>query len=152
MEKLPGRPVGDMWFDLSEDQRLKITSEVVRAEAKLSKIDLPAYGSVYHEHDLPTDTTRTVISPTSSIKGLCIGPHTSLRWWYKERGPMEFNRGPRRYCLPGRNFPSPAPFHSPSPWSQPTPQRDLQLRGVFSSSLFLCVFALTMLSLVASTT
>ncbi|KAH0842096.1 phosphotransferase family protein [Fonsecaea pedrosoi] len=96
MEKLPGRPIGDMWFDLTEDQRLKIILEVVQAEAKLSRIDLPAYGSVYYEHDLPTDTSRAVITSTSDIKGLCIGPHTSLRWWYKEREFMEFNRGPTK--------------------------------------------------------
>ncbi|KIX92545.1 uncharacterized protein Z520_11721 [Fonsecaea multimorphosa CBS 102226] len=94
MEKLPGRPIGDMWFDLTEDQRLKIISEVVQAEAKLSRIHLPACGSVYYEHDLPADTSRAVITPTSNIKGLCIGPHTNLRWWEKERDSMEIHRGP----------------------------------------------------------
>lgn len=47
MEKLPGRPIGDRWFDLSEDQRLKIISEVVQMEVRLSEIELLAYGSIY---------------------------------------------------------------------------------------------------------
>lgn len=99
MEKLPGRPIGDRWFDLTEDERLKIISEVVQTEAKLSKIELPAYGSVYYENDLPADVSRTVITSTSDNKGLCIGPHVSLRWWYKERGSIHIDRGPRKFSL-----------------------------------------------------
>lgn len=99
MEKLPGRPIGDLWFDLSEDQRLKIISEIVQVEVKLSKIDLPAYGSVYYERDLPADMSRTAIAPTSDSKGLCIGPHAGLRWWYKERGSIHIDRGPRKFAL-----------------------------------------------------
>ncbi|RMZ75960.1 hypothetical protein DV737_g5059, partial [Chaetothyriales sp. CBS 132003] len=93
MEKVPGRSIGNMWFNLSEDQRLKIISEVVRTEVKLSKIELPAYGSIYYEKDPPADIHRTRIIPTSNIKGLCIGPHVSLRWWYKERGSINIDRG-----------------------------------------------------------
>lgn len=96
MEKLPGRPIVDSWFDLSEDQRLKITSEVVQTEVKLSKIDLPAYGSIYYERDLPAEIARTAIAPTSDSKGLCIGPYVSLRWWYRERGSIRIDRGPRK--------------------------------------------------------
>ena len=99
MEKVPGRPIGEMWFDLSEHQRLKIISEVVQTEVKLSEIDLPAYGSVYYERDLPADMSRTVIAPTSVNEGLCIGPHVSLRWWYKERGSIHIDRGPRKFSF-----------------------------------------------------
>ncbi len=99
MEKLPGRPIGEMWFDLSEDQRLKIISEVVQTEVKLSKIDLPAYGSVYYERDLPPDMSRTVIAPTSVNKELCIGPYASLRWWYNERDSIHIDRGPRKFSF-----------------------------------------------------
>jgi hypothetical protein len=104
MEKLPGRPIGDRWFDLTEDQRLKIISEVVQTETKLSKIDLPAYGSVYYERDLPADMSRSAITPTSDNQGLCIGPHVSLRWWYKERGSIHLDRGPRKLFLPQSQF------------------------------------------------
>ncbi|RMD44905.1 hypothetical protein DV735_g23, partial [Chaetothyriales sp. CBS 134920] len=74
MEKVPGRPIGDLWFDLTEDERLKIISELVQAEVKLSKIELPGV--------------------MSNRRGLCVGPHTSLRWWYKERGSIDLHRGP----------------------------------------------------------
>ncbi|EXJ82365.1 hypothetical protein A1O3_06178 [Capronia epimyces CBS 606.96] len=94
MEKLPGRPVGDMWFELSEHQRLKLISGVVQTEVKLFKTDLPAYGSVYYERDLPADVPRTVITPSSGNEGLCIGPHVGLRWWYKERDSIRVDRGP----------------------------------------------------------
>jgi Phosphotransferase enzyme family len=99
MEKLPGRPIGDMWFDLSEDQRLKVISELVQTEAKLSQIDLPAYGSVYYERDLPAETPRTVIAPMPNNEGLYVGPHASLRWWYKERDSIAIDRGPRKFSF-----------------------------------------------------
>jgi len=94
MEKLSGRPIGDRWFGLSEDQRLKVISEVVQMEAKLSKVDLPAYGSIYYRHDLPADVPHTIIASTSDNKQLCVGPDVSLRWWYKERGSLHVQRGP----------------------------------------------------------
>ncbi|RMZ92588.1 hypothetical protein DV736_g142, partial [Chaetothyriales sp. CBS 134916] len=54
--------------------------EVVQTEAKLSKIDLPAYGSVYYERDLPNDVSRAtispIISPTPENEGLCIDSST----------------------------------------------------------------------------
>ena len=99
MEKLPGRPIGDKWFDLSRQQRLKIISEVVKTEVKLAEIDLPAYGSIYYERDLPAELSRTVIAPTSDNGGLCIGPYVDLGWWYKERGSIQVDRGPRKSLL-----------------------------------------------------
>lgn len=94
MEKLPGRPLGDQWFSLSEDQRLKVISEVVRIEVNLSKIDLPAYGSIYYKHDLPANMSHTMIASASNGKGLCVGPDVSLRWWYKGRESLDVQRGP----------------------------------------------------------
>ena len=110
MEKLPGRPIGDRWFGLSEDQRLKIVFGVVQTEAKLSKIDLPAYGSIYYEQDLPAEVSRTVIAPTSDNKGLCIGPHVGLRWWFRERASIHIDRGPRKSSFPLQHFRTSCPL------------------------------------------
>lgn len=100
MEKIPGRPLGDRWFSLSEDQRLKVISEVVRIEVNLSKVDLPAYGSIYYKHDLPADVSHTTIASASDNTGLCVGPDVSLRWWYKERESLDVQRGPRKSSVP----------------------------------------------------
>lgn len=100
MEKIPGRPLGDQWFSLSEDQRLKVISEIVRIEVNLSKIDLPTYGSIYYKHDLLPNMSSTMIASASDDKGLCIGPDVSLRWWYKGRESLDIQRGPRRFSVP----------------------------------------------------
>ncbi|KAJ8109195.1 hypothetical protein OPT61_g7638 [Boeremia exigua] len=71
MEKLPGRPLGDAWFDLSEQQRLKVLLQIVKLETKLFAIDLPASGSIYYAR-----------------------PYVALQWWFGERGDLEIDRGP----------------------------------------------------------
>lgn len=46
LEKLPGKPIGHDWFDLSNQQRLQVLHGVVDIESKLFKIQLPASGSI----------------------------------------------------------------------------------------------------------
>jgi hypothetical protein len=95
MEKLPGRPIGDDWYNLSEQQRLQVLHDIVRLESKLFNIHLPASGSIYYAHDLKLNT------PNVSIPGagdqFCVGPYTGLRWWYGKRENLELDRGPRKY-------------------------------------------------------
>ncbi|PKY03497.1 phosphotransferase family protein [Aspergillus campestris IBT 28561] len=88
--KLPGRPLGAAWFDLSEQQRLKVLLQLVQIEAKLQTIELPVSGSIYYDRDLPADAPRIAI-PDSEF---CIGPSTALKWWFKERATLPINRGP----------------------------------------------------------
>ena len=94
MEKLPGRPIGDAWFDLSEEERLKVLLEIVKLEAKLFVIKLPASGSLYYDRDLSPGTPKTHVP--ESQDGLCIGPYAALRWWFGERGDLQIDRGPRK--------------------------------------------------------
>lgn len=94
MEKLPGKPIGDAWFDLSEQERLKVLHQIVKLEAKLFTIDLPASGSIYYAHDLSPMTPKVNIS--GSDGELCIGPYAALRWWFGERGNLDIDRGPRK--------------------------------------------------------
>lgn len=77
MEKLPGRPIGDTWFDLSEQERLKVLLQIVELETKLFTIDLPASGSIYYAHDLSPDTPKIDIPGFNS--GFCMGPYAALR-------------------------------------------------------------------------
>ncbi|PLN78446.1 phosphotransferase family protein [Aspergillus taichungensis] len=90
MEKLPGRPLGAAWFNLSEQQRLKVLLQLVQIEAKLQTIEFPASGSIYYARDLPADEPRIAISDSD----FCIGPSTALEWWFKERATLPINRGP----------------------------------------------------------
>lgn len=95
MEKLPGRPIGDAWFELSEHERLKVILQIVQLEAKLFSINLPASGSIYYARDLSVDIPRIEIP--GSNDGLCVGPYAALRWWFGERGDLDIDRGPRMY-------------------------------------------------------
>jgi hypothetical protein len=97
MEKLPGKPLGDVWFDLSEQERLKVLLQIVKLETKLFHIDLPASGSIYYARDLSPSTPKVDIS--SSDGEWCIGPYVALRWWFGERGDLDIDRGPRKYYI-----------------------------------------------------
>lgn len=94
MEKFPGRPVGDAWFELSEQQRLQVLHDIVQLEAKMFEISIPASGSIYYTKDLEPG------SPMLSIEGsdskFCVGPYTGLRWWFGTRQDLQVDRGPRK--------------------------------------------------------
>ncbi|RAL11141.1 phosphotransferase enzyme family protein [Aspergillus homomorphus CBS 101889] len=90
MEKLPGRPLGNEWFELSDRERLKVLLQLVRLEARPHAIELPASGSIYYAGDLPSDSPRIAL-PDSD---LCIGPSAALEWWFAERVLLRVNRGP----------------------------------------------------------
>lgn len=94
MEKMPGRSLSACWFDLSDQQRLKVLLQLVQLEAKLHTIDFPASGSIYYARDLPSDLPRIVI-PESD---LCIGPSAALGWWFAERATLPIDHGPCK-CL-----------------------------------------------------
>jgi hypothetical protein len=97
MEKLPGRPIGDAWFDLSEPQRLQILHDIVKLESKLFNIPLPASGSIYYARDLEPDISRVGIPEVDGQ--FCVGPYAGLRWWFGKRESLEIDRGPRKYQL-----------------------------------------------------
>jgi hypothetical protein len=95
MEKLPGRPIGDAWFNLTEKERPKVLHGVVDLEAKLFNAHLPASGSIYYSHDLPSNIPKI---PIPGLDGeLCIGPYASLRWWDGKRRDLDIDRGPRKW-------------------------------------------------------
>jgi len=98
MEKLSGRPIGDSWFELSEEQRLQVLHDIVQLESKLFNIHLPASGSIYYAQDLDSNTAKVNV-PGSSGK-FCIGPYAGLRWWFEKRSELKLDRGPRMYYQP----------------------------------------------------
>jgi hypothetical protein len=103
MEKLPGSPVGEAWFDISERDRLKVLLEIVKVEAKLFAMNLPASGSIYYTHDLPSDTPYVPI--LESKDGLCIGPYANSRWWVDKRAGLSIDRGPRKSFIHDKGLP-----------------------------------------------
>jgi aminoglycoside phosphotransferase (APT) family kinase protein len=58
MEKAKGKSLGDVWFTLSQKDRIKVLSGIVDHEAKLLSLSFPAFGSLYLEKDLPLEIGR----------------------------------------------------------------------------------------------
>lgn len=58
MEKVQGKSLGDVWFELSPKDRIKVLSGIVDHEAKLLSLSFPAFGSLYLEKDLPLEIGR----------------------------------------------------------------------------------------------
>lgn len=76
MEKPSGRPIGDEWFDISEQQRLPILYDIVEFGSTLFSIQVPNSGSIYYTHDLGPDTSKVDITGVDGQ--FCVGPYAGL--------------------------------------------------------------------------
>ena len=52
IKKANGRDLGDIWYELSEKERIKVVVQVARVESVLFSISLSGCGSVYYKRDL----------------------------------------------------------------------------------------------------
>ncbi|RMZ77268.1 hypothetical protein DV738_g4502, partial [Chaetothyriales sp. CBS 135597] len=91
MEKMPGKEIGNAWYDMSVSERKSVTSEVAKLEAIMFSIPLPGFGSIYHKRDLAA-TDKSIDIPAH--QGLCIGPDAALEWWCDGRDSLAIDRGP----------------------------------------------------------
>lgn len=64
MERMPGKPIGESWYTLSDKERLKVLMELVKLEAKLFSNDLSASGGLFYSHDLPPNVERVIVHPS----------------------------------------------------------------------------------------
>lgn len=94
MEKVCGRCLGDVWFSLSDKQRVCILGEIVDQEVKLFDIQLPAYGSVFYPEDLPCHTDQARVNATN--RRHCVGPDVSLKHWFGTRSRLDVPRVPSK--------------------------------------------------------
>ncbi|EGD97726.1 phosphotransferase [Trichophyton tonsurans CBS 112818] len=102
MELIRGRNLGDIWFDLSERQRITVVSKIVELEARIFALRFPASGSLYHCGDLQGETARTAVPTADHLSGennFCIGPDTALGLWFGKRLAFPVERGPYKDCL-----------------------------------------------------
>ena len=105
MEKVNGRDLGDIWYELSEKERIKVVIQVARLESVLFSISLPGCGSVYYKRDLENGTEAVNItageaaveSAGESAGQLCIGPDVAQKWWCEKRDQLSVSRGPCKH-------------------------------------------------------
>lgn len=91
-EKSRGKALGNVWFTLSQKDRIKVLSGITKLEAKLFSLDLPASGSVYFEEDLPPCMGKVPCQGGSFGKQLCIGPDASLKFCFEARSALNIER------------------------------------------------------------
>ena len=102
MEKVNGRDLGEIWFEPSEKERMKVIVQVARLESVLLSISLPACGSIYYKHHLESGTDAVNIAAGEgagegaggSAGQFCIGPDVAQKWWYDKRDQLSVPRGP----------------------------------------------------------
>jgi hypothetical protein len=101
MEKVNGRDLGDIWYELSEKERIKVVAQAARVESVLFSISLPGSGSVYYKRDLEDGTEAVNIAAGEcageSAGQLCIGPDVAQKWWYDKRDQLSVSRGPCKH-------------------------------------------------------
>ena len=97
MEFMRGMNVGDLWFTMTEKQRLKLVSEITDLEARMFAIEFPASGSLYYARDLASGIERIQLPSPNNDSPFCVGPDTTMSQWYGKRSALSVKRGPRKY-------------------------------------------------------
>lgn len=100
MEKVLGNELGNLWYSMTEAQRLKAVFQIVKLESLLFSIDVPASGSIYYEHDLPHGVNYKEIPLAGGAGKFCIGPDAHYKWWHNKRSSLPIKRGPCKSVHP----------------------------------------------------
>ncbi|GKZ43943.1 phosphotransferase enzyme [Aspergillus brasiliensis] len=101
MEEAPGTMVQEVWEDLSVDDKIEFAQELAELQAKLLKVPLNCYGSLYYataniKDAVPAETCAAVTTELRDEirRRFVIGPVASRGYWNKERATMALDRGP----------------------------------------------------------
>ncbi|EAW09030.1 uncharacterized protein ACLA_077770 [Aspergillus clavatus NRRL 1] len=78
MELVQGQSLGDIWYTLSEQERITLVTKLVQLESRLFALRFPASGSLYYYDDLLAHDYPIIVPSPSSTRRFCIGPDTSL--------------------------------------------------------------------------
>ncbi|KAL4735270.1 kinase-like domain-containing protein [Aspergillus similis] len=94
MELVQGQNLGDIWFTLSEPERITLVTKLVQLESRLFGLRFPASGSLYYYDDMPAHDNPVVVPSPSLTRRFCIGPDTSLGLWeiydYQAQSHLEY--------------------------------------------------------------
>ena len=97
LEFIGGINLGDIWYDLSEQSRLKFLHNLVDFESRLFDLRFPASGSLYCKKDMESLAGIDIPSDASSDTAYCIGADTSQHLWHRRGCEIECSRGPCMY-------------------------------------------------------
>lgn len=92
MEKVQGRPLGDIWFMMAESA---VRHRGQRGEALCPRS--PGKRQCLYDKDLPQSMGREPLHATErGSQALCMGPDVSLKFWFEERSDLHI---PRKPCM-----------------------------------------------------
>lgn len=100
MEFSEGEQLANSWYEMSDQHRCLFVTDLVKLEARIFNLRLPASGSVYFTRDLPADMERTAMDQeeSSSWGPFCVGPSTVPEFWHGKRETLDVDRGPCKRC------------------------------------------------------
>ncbi|KAI1987138.1 hypothetical protein LOZ53_004468 [Ophidiomyces ophidiicola] len=99
MKKVKGCQLSDVWPDMSEAQRFSLVKSVVAIEAKLSRLGIQGYGSIYYKDTYPNGMPLKISAPDQGpgadvLEKFVLGPSTERNFWVDGRESLELDRGP----------------------------------------------------------
>jgi hypothetical protein len=99
MKRVKGRQLSEVWGTMSEAQRFGLVKNVVAIEAKLARVQMPGYGSIYYKDRYLNGLamTKAIFPPefvTDNVGKFVLGPITDRLFWVDGRGALEMDRGP----------------------------------------------------------
>jgi len=105
MEKALGVQLYNVWDDLNDLDRLRLLRQLAIFESEMTKIRLPASGSLYLSKYMAENDAHVSLDQEMDPSGeFCIGPSCERGWHVPDESASlspHFNRGPCEYN-PGR--------------------------------------------------
>ena len=97
-EKAPGVRLGSVWNRWPRDLKLKLITQVIDLEKRLTTITFDKHGCIYFYKDLRSliGDAEDILSAVENdaLKEFAIGPLTTNELWNGTRKNMKLDRGP----------------------------------------------------------
>ncbi|KAJ5632031.1 kinase-like protein [Penicillium lividum] len=74
-----GLNLSEVWSDISDEQRMKFAIKQGKLEMQIYGIDLPSFGSIYHERDVERMETIPILGTNGEFY---MGPDTTFALWF----------------------------------------------------------------------
>ena len=96
MQKAPGKPLEDHWFQLTQKERARLMESYIKLERMLLDLRFDAHGSIYYKESLPSKLQSDLHASErkDDTDRFCIGPTADYMFWLGRRSQLDIHRGP----------------------------------------------------------
>lgn len=106
MEKMPGVPLSEIWWNLQPNKKLKVFRQIARYQRRWADIKFNRFGSLYYAEQLDTSLSGHLyvenINPVTNSQ-FVVGPSCGREWSDEGRWDIQCYRGPCNPSLPNRS-------------------------------------------------